>query len=67
MIDFANMKVGDVAPICKGDWDDTKREILSAAQEFGDLQEPRWQFQANRILIGTPSPKNDEYVIERIR
>lgn len=67
MIDFSNMKVGDDAPIGSGDWNDAKREILAVAQEFGDSQEPRWQFQANRSLIGTPSPKNDEYVIERIR
>lgn len=67
MIDFSAAKIGDSFPIGKGDWNDEKRELLAIANEFADTKNPRWQFQANRVMVGTPSPKNDEYVIERIR
>ena len=69
-MDFSKFRIGDKEPIPGSTWDDSMREILAAAAEFANKQEPRWQFQADRVEIGNKStnpPTKDKYVIERIR
>lgn len=68
MIDFASMKVGDKVHMGNDAWNDDLREILNAASEFGNAQDPRWQFQANRYFFnGRQDGKGDKYNLERIK
>jgi len=70
MIDVSKMNVGDSVPFGEGDWNDSKRELLSVVNEFANSQDPRWQFQAERSEIGDKShnpPNKDKYILTRIR
>ena len=70
MINANEMNVGDSAFFGDGEWNDTKRELLELFNQFANLQEPKWQFQVERSVIGDKShnpPIKDQYVIERIR
>jgi len=70
MIDFSIMKVGDKIPLPIGFWDDSSRAVLADAKNFARLQDPKWQFQIDRIVVGNKSvspPTKDQYIIERIK
>lgn len=70
MMNAAEFNVGDSAFFGEGDWNDSKRELFEVFNEYANSQDPRWQFQVERSVIGDKShnpPKKDQYVIERIR
>ena len=70
MIDASKMNVGDSVPFCEGEWNASKRELFSVINNFANSQEPRWQFQVERLEIGDKShnpPNKDKYVLTRLR
>jgi Uma2 family endonuclease len=70
MINANEMNVGDSAFFGDGEWNDSKRELLDIFNNYANSQDPRWQFQVERCVIGDKShnpPKRDQYIITRTR
>lgn len=70
MINYESMEVGQKITLGRGDWDKNFRSIYEEVNEFARSQEPRWQFQFNRLEPGNRStnpPTMDLYEIERLK
>ena len=66
----AEFKLNDSEFFGDGDWDDKKRELMQTFADYASQQDPRWQFQVDRVYIGDKShnpPNRDKYNITRIR
>ena len=69
-MDFSKMKVGESILLDPKDWDDSLRAVLADAGNYGNSQDPRQQFQCDRVEIGNKSqnpPTKDRYAITRIK